>query len=161
MNQQIKTAKLTPGSSTARRQSGQALLEVALVTPLLLAMVLGVVELGRYAYFAILVQGAARAGAAYAAQGLAYSANSRGIESAADADFGDNGKLNVVPTTSCGCDIAGGGGSCSVVQACGREPWVEVVSVRASAQFQPLFKYPWLPGVVTVAGTATMRVAQQ
>ena len=45
--------------------SGQSLLEVALLTPMLLALLLGAIELGRYAYISILVGNAARAGAAY------------------------------------------------------------------------------------------------
>lgn len=160
MNQLIQTGKLVRAFSKTGRQSGQALLEMALVTPLLLALVLGVIELGRYAYLAILVESAARAGAAYGAQGLAYSVNSDGIRAAAQQDFG-NDDLTVNSSTSCGYDISGNGGSCSAVETCSRGPWVEVVSVTASAKFQPLFNYPGLPGRVPMAGKATMRVAQQ
>jgi Flp pilus assembly protein TadG len=36
--------------SNLRSESGQSLVEVALVMPLLLALLLGVIELGRYTY---------------------------------------------------------------------------------------------------------------
>src|SRR5580692_8607278 len=91
--------------------SGQSLLEVALLTPMLLALLLGVIELGRYAYFSILVGNAARAGAAYGAQNLVLSGDLTGIQTAADNDFQNNGqnisKLSIIPSTSCGCDSNG------------------------------------------------------
>src|ERR1700680_4751475 len=92
--------------------SGQSLLEVALLTPMLLALLLGAIELGRYAYFSILVGNAARAGAAYGAQNLVLSVDLTGIQTAANNDFQNNGqnisKLSVkLPPTSCGCDSNG------------------------------------------------------
>ena len=80
-----------------RRQSGQALLEVAVLTPLLLLMLLGVVEMGRYAYISILVGNAARAGAAYGAQSLPQSVDTAGIQTAADNDFQNNGQVTSNP----------------------------------------------------------------
>ena len=50
-----------------RSESGQSLLELALLTPLLMFMIIGIVEMGRYAYLSILVGNAAEAGAAYGA----------------------------------------------------------------------------------------------
>jgi Flp pilus assembly protein TadG len=156
-----------------RRESGQSLLEVALVTPLILALALGVIEFGRYACFAILVGDAARAGAAYGAQGLAQSADAAGIQQAADNDFQNNGQdvsaLTVVaqPPT-CGCDNDGTvvGASCSA-QAnpnagnCTAGHWVVVVAVEAKGTFDSLFNYPGIPKSITVDRTATMRVVQQ
>src|SRR5215468_10679281 len=49
---------------SARR--GAAALELALVMPLLILLALGCVDFGRYAYYSIGVQNAARAGAEYA-----------------------------------------------------------------------------------------------
>lgn len=48
---------------------------MALLTPLLLTLLIGIIELGRYAYLSILVGNAARAGAAYGAQSLAQSSD--------------------------------------------------------------------------------------
>jgi len=68
------------GSSMIRRcqvarrsESGQSLVEVALLLPFLVLMMLGVIELGRYAYIGILVGNAARAGAAYGIESLPQS----------------------------------------------------------------------------------------
>lgn len=161
MSPQSRNGKM----ARSARQSGQALLEMALVTPLLLALALGVIELGRYAYFAILVGNAAHAGATYGAQGVAYSVNSAGIQDAAQGDFGGNGSLRVNSSVSCGCDSGGSvaSSSCSLTTApvCTPGHWEVTVSVTTSARFQPLFSYPGLPGSVRVNGAATMRVAQQ
>ena len=51
-----------PKRMNLHRQSGQALVEMAFVVPLLLLLALGVIEVGRYAYISILVGNAARAG---------------------------------------------------------------------------------------------------
>lgn len=163
-------------------QGGQALLEIALVTPLLLALALGVIELGRYAYIAILVGSAARAGAVYGAQGLASTISSQGqcpsaetgiqnMQEAACSDFQNNGQpatdLSINTSTSCGCDDGRGGWTsepdCTVASyaLCTKGHWVVTVSVKASGEFTSLFKYPGIPSSITVDQTATMRVAQQ
>lgn len=168
--------------SQRRRQSGQALLEMALMTPLLLALALGVIELGRYAYIAILVGSAARAGAMYGAQGLASTISPQGqcpsaeagiqnMQEAACSDFQNNGQpagdLTINSSTSCGCDDGQGGWTsepdCTVTSyaLCTKGHWVVTVSVNSAGTFQSLFKYPGIPRSITVDRTATMRVAQQ
>jgi Flp pilus assembly protein TadG len=154
-------------------QSGQSLLEVALLTPMLLALLLGVIELGRYAYFSILVGNSARAGAAYGAQNLVLSVDITGIQTAANNDFQNNGqninKLSVNPSTSCGCDSNGSvtpASSCSTTAdptagTCTSGHWVVMVSVTASGTINPLFNYPGIPKSLTVSNTATLRVAQK
>jgi Flp pilus assembly protein TadG len=43
-------------------RSGQSVAEMALLTPLLLLMLVGTIEIGRFAYYGIEVSNAARAG---------------------------------------------------------------------------------------------------
>ena len=160
-----------------RLQRGQSLLEVALLTPLLVAMVLGAIEIGRYAFLSILVGNAARAGAAYGAQSLAQSATpanqtvNPGILQAADNDFQNNGqditKLSVSSSQTCGCD----NGGAFISLSCNSDPttacpgtnnhWIVLVSVTTSGTFQALFHYPWIPPSITVTRTCTLRVKQQ
>jgi Flp pilus assembly protein TadG len=163
-----------PGILLSR--SGQSLLEVALLTPMLLALLLGVIELGRYAYFSILVGNAARAGAAYGAQNLVLSVDTAGIQTAAKNDFQNNGQntsvLTVISTNSCGCDTGGSPplptltNLCSTASnaaagTCGLGHWVVMVSVTASGTFNSLFNYPGIPNSPTASNTATLRVAQK
>ena len=157
-------------------QAGQALIELAFIVPLLLTLTLGVIEIGRYAYIAILIGNAARAGAAYGSQSKQHADDPTGIANAAKYDFSgstsgtsDNGldtsTLSVSSAVSCGCDSAGtittfgcttttnpNAGTC----AAGR--WVVVVSVTASGTFNALFSYPGIPSSITVSRTASLRV---
>lgn len=155
------------------------MLEVALLTPMLLLLLLGVVEMGRYAYIGILVGNAAHAGAMYGSESVANSADTAGIQTAADNDFQNNGQivstLTVNSFTSCGCDkggtISGQTNACSTtadpniantIAACstGGGHWVVMCNVEASGTFSSLFNYPGIPSSITVDRTATLRVAQ-
>jgi Flp pilus assembly protein TadG len=159
-------------------QSGQSLLEVALLTPFLLLLMLGVIEIGRFAYIGILVDNAARAGAAYAAQSAGQSADGADIETAAKSDFQNNGQnvsdltvtpnaSTTTPTTSCGCDSSG----ILIPQACAGtgadglpagtcpagQSWVVNVTVTASGSFNPIFQGFFPP--MTITRACTLRVA--
>lgn len=150
-----------------RWQAGQSLLELALLVPLLVLLALGVVEVGRYAYIAILVGNAARAGTAYGAQSLPQSVDTVGIINAADNDFQNNGQnvsnLTVTSSVSCGCDSSGtvAAAACTGTGAgiCASGHWVVIVSVTTSGTFSSLFNYPGIPTSITVSRTSTMRVA--
>jgi len=155
-----------------RSQSGQSLIEVALLLPLLLTLLLGTVDLGRYAYAGILIGNAARAGTAYGAQSLTLSVNTAGIQTAADNDYQNNGQnastLTVSSSVSCGCDSGGTvtSAACSTVTnpsagTCGSGHWVVMVSVTATGTFSALFNYPGIPKSINISRTSTMRVAQQ
>jgi Flp pilus assembly protein TadG len=138
---------------------------------MLLALLLGVIEMGRYAYISILVGSAARAGAAYGAQSLVLSVDTTGIQTAADNDFKNNGQdtgsLTVSSVVSCGCDSNGtiSPAACSTFTnrdagSCNSGHWIVMISVTASGTFSSLFSYPGIPKTLTVSNTATLRVAQ-
>jgi Flp pilus assembly protein TadG len=158
-----------------RSQRGQSLVEVVLLTPVVLALLLGTIEMGRYAYLSILVGNAARAGAAYGAQSLPLSVDAIGIQTAADNDFQNNGPATGTLTisgggpsgsyTSCGCDSGGTitAATCSPnvnpnAGICASGHWVVMVSVKAVGTFSSLFSFPGIPTSITVTQTATMRV---
>ncbi len=155
-----------------RWQSGQTLLEVALLLPLLLMLLIGVIELGRYAYISILVGNAARAGAGYGAASLPQSVDTTGIQTAAQDDFRNNGQavsdLTVTSSTACGCDSVGtvtpadcdpatnpNAGTCPTAQH-----WVVTVSVTAQGTFNSMFNFLSFLKTLTVSNTCTMRVHQ-
>src|SRR5882757_2221976 len=71
----------------APAESGQALVELAFILPVLLLLALGVIEIGRYAYIAILVGNAAHAGAMYGSLGTNQAKDQTGIQNAALYDF--------------------------------------------------------------------------
>jgi len=56
-----------PTTRALRDEKGQGLVELALVLPLLLLILLGIADLGRAFYYTVLITGAAREAAVYAA----------------------------------------------------------------------------------------------
>jgi len=161
------TRRSSPG------QAGQALVELALVLPMVLLLLLGVIEIGRYAYIAILVGNAAHAGALYGAQGFSKATiNNPDITTAARNDFASNGldptTLTVDSFPTCGCDI---GGTISVDNAANCDPngtpapclgnWAVTIHVTAHNAYTGLFNYPGIPASLQLSSTASMRVSKK
>jgi Flp pilus assembly protein TadG len=137
-------------------KTGQTVLELALLLPVLLVLCVGVIEFGRYAYFDILISNAARAGAQYGAQSLIQAADKNGIQTAARSD-GLNG-MTVTPTQLCGCP-GGTPGACPNTAPCVQQVYVQVT---ASDSYDSLFGFRWLPvpTQINLSSTVTMRVSQ-
>jgi Flp pilus assembly protein TadG len=165
---EVQALKLKKNRSLLRnRESGQALVELGLLLPMLVLLLLGVIELGRYSYVGILVANAARAGTAYGTQTLAQSVDTTGITTAARNDFKTNGQnptnLAVTSTVSCGCDSGGtvsafvctgvGAGTCAT-----GSHWVVQLSVTAAGTFNAIFNSSLFPASITVTRTSAMRV---
>ena len=137
-------------------QRGQSLVELALVLPLLLLLLVGVLEIGRFAYYDILVANAARAGAQYGSQSLTAAADVDGISTAAKND--GLASLTVTPSLLCGCS-AGSLGTCPTGNVCAN-PLVYIQVTASETDFKSLFSYPGLPATMTLSSTVTMRVSQ-
>jgi len=75
-----------------RAQKGQTLVEMAILIPIVLLLLIGVIEIGRYTYIGILVGNAARAGAEFGIQGNGQAGNGPKIILAAKSDFKNNGQ---------------------------------------------------------------------
>lgn len=155
---------------TLRSQSGQSLVELALITPILLLLVIGTVEMGRYASLSILVGNAARAGAEYGAQNPTTAGDTTGIRNAALADLQDISSFNPQPTVAstfvCGCDNGGTiipspetNAACGVTCNVGSH-LVTSVQVTVTGTFTSMFSYPGIPPQLTITSTATERVAE-
>lgn len=146
----------------ARRmaESGQTILEVALLIPVLLVLAVGIIEIGRYAYYSILVANAARAGAQYGAQSLATAADTAGIQTAAQNDGQNVAGLTVTSQQQCGCTGSSIGSSCPATSCSSPNHPLVYVEVSTSGKFNSLFKYPGIPTSITVNSTELMRVAQ-
>lgn len=161
------------GRTLMRNERGTSLLELALITPLLLLLLLGIIEIGRYAELSILVANAARAGVQYGAQNLATAADNTGIHNAALNDGQNVPGLTVSPpsngyvppsgTTSyvlCGCSDTALTGTCPAVGCSSPAHPLVYVQVDTTGTFGSLFRYPGIPSSISVNGSAAMRVAQ-
>jgi Flp pilus assembly protein TadG len=144
------------------RERGQSLVELAFVLPVLLLLLVGIIEIGRFAYYSILVANAARAGAQYGAQSLAAAADTTGISNAGTNDapgITAPNTLTVTSTQSCGCATTSLG-TCGTPTACAAGRWLVYVQVTATGSFNSLFSYPGLPKTFAVTRVQEMVVAQ-
>jgi Flp pilus assembly protein TadG len=147
-------------------QSGQSLVELALLSPLLLVLVIGTIEMGRYASLALLVGNAARAGAAYGSQNTTKAADAPGIRTAALNDGQNISGLTVTSTFVCGCDTGGTvipnpetNAACATTCAIGAH-LVVFSQVTATGKFTSLLNYPGIPTPLTITSTATERIGE-
>ncbi len=148
------TARWADGT---RSDSGAALVEMAVISPLLLVMVLGVGDFGRVLYTAITLSHAARAGAAYGAQSTGYTGDTGGIQLAAEEEAQNIAPIGVTSQRVCEC--TGGAPVSCTISSCGSygapRAFVEVTTTRT---FQTVSPYPGLPDTVALSRTAKVRV---
>lgn len=139
-----------------RSEKGTALVEFAVMVPVFSFLLLGLIEIGRFAYFALLAANAARAGVQWGAQNLSDAENNTGMTNAASND-GQNLGWQVTPSHF--CTLYGAVTTC----ATGAVPASQVyyVEVTATRNFYSLFKYPGIPQTLPVSGKAVMRVMSQ
>ncbi len=142
------------------RKSGQAIVELALLSPVLFLLVLGVADYCRAFYASIAVTNAARAGAQYALR-QKYT-DTPGIKNAAVADAGlaSFTTANVTPTYYCQCPGSGtkyplcsNGGS--ALPCSGPMLWVDV---STSYTYTTIVTYPGVPHTTNLSGRAQMRI---
>jgi hypothetical protein len=160
-----ETRRKRPGwfSPCARNrlaERGQSVAEIALVTPMLLLLVIGTIEIGRFAYYGIEVANAARAGVQYGAQSLADSKDLAGITLAARHDAPEVSSLSVTSQDRCACSNSPADYVGCPARACAPGHALVFLEVETTAKIQPLFRYPGLPSTFNASGQAIMRVAQ-
>jgi Flp pilus assembly protein TadG len=141
-----------------RSERGTSLIEFALVLPMLLLLLIGVIEVGRYATFAIIAANAARAGVEYGAQNLRTAKDTTGMQSAALADA-QNLSSWATPTAKVLCSV--NGGSLAPCAAPLPANSVYYVEVQVTGTFSSILNYPLIPKRLPVSGSAVMRVAYQ
>lgn len=156
-------------------ESGQTLVEFALMLPFMLLLLLGIAEIGRVAFITIKVSNAATAGAQYGSQNSATASDFVGMQKAALCDangdvagFCTAGILTQTPGTTNFCECDTGSGTSCLASAGNDAPScsgfvcggtvVECVHVTTYANFSPLFHYPGLPTTYSAHGDSVQRV---
>lgn len=144
-----------------REDAGQALVELALVFPILLLFLVGSVELGRLAYAAIEVNDAARAGVAYGAQSHTTASDSSNITLAATTESPDITSMTATTSQFCSCSD-GTSITCTNAGTKCLSPAhiIEYVQVNTTAPVATLFHFPGIASSMTLRGQAIMRVEQ-
>jgi Flp pilus assembly protein TadG len=147
--------------SHSRAESGSAIAEIALILPLLVLVLVGLIEVGRFGNYTILVGNAARAGVQYGAQNTVTAADIAGMRSSALRDGQNLTGLSATPTIFCQC--ADGSTSTCLETDCSASHRIIYVQVITSATVPSITNSSLLPSplrTITVQGRAVMRVAQ-
>lgn len=156
----MKRSPMTKNSE--RNDKGSALVELALILPLVLLLFMGIVDLGRAFYYSNTVARAAEAGALYGSQN---PTDTTGMVDASDqamsTAFGgapDMSGTNVTASYGCECsDGTGKSSACTATPSCVNMNTVYYVTVKANADFKPLIPWPGIPSLFNVSSTVTMR----
>lgn len=151
-----------------RSESGTGLIEFAIVLPLLVTLVLGVVEVGRYTAFSVRVSNAAHAGAEFAqSQGERTAYDTTDIFNAACQDSGftcsttaSNNVMVITSTVVCKYSDGSADASCAEPGTGSALQRLMYAQVTTSATFTPLLSYPLFGNNVPVSATTIMEVDQ-
>jgi Flp pilus assembly protein TadG len=138
-----------------RDNHGGALVELAVVIPILALLIIGVVDFGHAYMTSSIIAHSAAAGAQYGSQNTAKAADSVGIRLAARQDAADLDTVVVTSTETCDCN-GGAQIDCST-GACGTVPRA-FVTVTVSKTFRFILDYPALPDSIVMTRAATLRV---
>jgi len=155
--QQLKP-KRRKSLTAARFEKGVAAAELGMAMPLLMLVLLGTVDFGRFMYFSTTVAGAARAGAQYASLSTTNAANTTGIAQAANLDAQDIGAVTVTSQQTCKCQ-QGSSVNCATGK-CGASLDLDpqmYVQVTVGGTFDTLFTYPGIPSEINLSRTAMIR----
>jgi len=160
----IEAARKSHGTVTLRAgmcsDTGQSLVELALMFPIFILLLVGAAEFGRLAYAAIEVSNAARAGASYGSLSHSRAIDFANIELVATTDAANLTGVTAVASNFCACST-GGTITCTSATSCPSPARIIVyVQVNTSASFDPLFHLPGLPTTFALTGQAVMRVEQ-
>ena len=141
-------------------QRGNAAIEFALLGPLLLILLTGVVEIGMAGYQAMQVQAAVEAGALYAAQNGA--GNLPAISQAVVNATGTTGiTASPAPVVFCGCPTTAGvvsqNSNCATACSSGAAPG-QYVQVNAALAHQTIMPFLTLPLPATLTASSTIRI---
>ncbi|HEY7306979.1 MAG TPA: TadE/TadG family type IV pilus assembly protein [Bryobacteraceae bacterium] len=141
-------------------ERGQSLVETALVSPILLLLLLGIVDFGWFAYNYIELANAANAGVHYAAQNTATAADTPAIQAAMNSDAAN--MTSISPTVSMACTCSDGTAvTCTNYVACTVPArLIDTVTVTATKTVSPLVNWPGIPNSVTLHSSAVMQVEQ-
>lgn len=148
--------------ATRNDQRGASIVELAFVTPVLLLLLIGVIDMGRAYYLSIEVANAAFAGAQYGVKSQDTSLTD--IEAAATNDASDVPGISATATVGCECsnDATTAQSPCSPTTppACSGNTLVQYVQVSTTASYSTLFPWPSLPSSYTLNGNAKLRLTQ-
>lgn len=139
-------------------QRGSMLVEFALLVPVLLILMFGMVDFSRVFLTAITVTSAAQAGAEYGSSSSSTFSDYTGMQNAATHDASQLSSFTATATQYCSCSPGGVSVSCTTTTCAGYGAPAKYVKVQTTSTFHTLFPYPLVPSSATVNAAAYIRV---
>ncbi len=133
---------------------GSALLEFALMLPMLVLLMVGAVDFGRAWYVNLEVANAAEAGALYGTQN---PSDMSGMKAAAALDAAELPALQVSSTYGSECSDGTGAVTQSNYAPNCTSNSVEYVEVNTTLAYKPILAYPGISSLMTMTGKSRMR----
>lgn len=151
--------RLHPVPQSLRGERAQALVETALVFPVLIILLVGAAEMARIARAGIAISNAAKAGVQYGAHDGVTAQDTTGIGTAASNEAPN---LTVTTDSSASCVCSDGTTiSCTGNNSClSNARVIETLTVNTQATVTPVIHLPGLPRSFTVKGSASQRCLQ-
>jgi Flp pilus assembly protein TadG len=155
---------MLPVQRTTRKRGerGNALIEFAMMSTVLMGLTLGVADFSRIFAIGNRAANAANAGAAYAALSPAHYTDLVGIEDTARSELGTMSGAQFLVDRTCRCILGGPTVPCAEdpdVAACPlgqtRKTYVEV---KVTVPFHSMSGIPMVPGLTSVKGRQIVRV---
>ena len=140
------------------RQRGNALVELAFITPVVLLLCGGVMDFSRAIYAGIAIANAARAGVQYGALTPGNSGKFQGMADAAVADAANQGLTGVTATARNFCRCVSSTTETACSSTCGGSTASGYVEVTVNYTYNTLMQIPGVPTTVVLNKTARMRV---
>jgi|TARA_B100000315_G_scaffold47354_1_gene42132 Flp pilus assembly pilin Flp len=140
-----------------RENRGVAAVEMALITPILMLMLLGVIDFGMAINHKMSLVDAARAGAQVALLRKPVNGDFNFVRTAVLGTFPNDGATRTINITeTCRCDDDTGVACNGTCQAPG--PIKKFISVSVQEDYTTLFSYPLVPNPIHLDETATLRI---
>ena len=140
-----------------RTQRGNAVIELALVTPIVFLMLFGAMDFARVFATTDILTGVARSAAQQALTSPGRAGDSAGITAAGTADAQGMTGVTITPTYYCKCTTGGANVTCGTTASCGGTAPMMYVKTTATANFSTLLTYPGVSNPISLTGSAEMR----
>ena len=149
-------SKIVPSRRRQQRQRGNALVEFAVSSVLLLLLTIGVTDFARVFSVADAAVSAAEAGTTYGALSPAHYGDLEGMETAAKEDAGNVTGMTATASQTCACSIGGAPVDCPA--ACNTGLAQTYIKVTVTIPIVMSFSYDWMPAVNSMSGFSMVRV---
>lgn len=136
----------------ASNAAGNVMVEMAVATPVLVTLMVGVFDFGSAGYTLTALRSAARAGAEYVSRTGDTAGVTTVVKNSADLDA----TTTVTPSTFCECQ-GGAAATCGTNCPDGNGAY-EFVSIVVRGPYKTIIPYPFLPHDMTLQASATLRM---